>query len=862
MIGQTIAHYRITAKLGEGGMGAVYRATDTKLGRDVAVKVLPDSFAQDHPDRMARFQREAQVLASLNHPNIAAIYGVEDRALIMELVEGEDLAGPVPVDKAIDYAHQIADALSAAHDKGIIHRDLKPANIKITLDGVVKVLDFGLAKATDLTKLDTTIDPVNSPTVVAGTMAGVIMGTAAYMAPEQARGQAVDKRADIWAFGVVLFEMLTGKPLFNGETVSDTLASVMKDEIDFSKLPKNTPPSIKLLLQRCLQRDRKNRLRDLGDAWVESPAPPSPQRTNARPWMFLSVLMTLLFALTLWSPWKKPTTLPLLHFDIDTGDDGVQQMAVSPDGLRVAFISAGRLLVRRLDQQTAITLPGTEGASYPFFSPDSRWTAFFAGGKLRKMTVEGGAAIALCDAPSGRGGSWGTDGNIVAALNSFGGLTSVPVSGGSPKPVTDVKRDVAPIQSHRWPQVLPGNRGVLFAAWDGSRAFIRVLPPSGGEPKTVVDPATTARYLPTGHLIYHQQGSLYAAPFDLNRLELTGPSTPLVTGVAMAPVSGFGGFDISETGTLVYKRRIATPQIVSWLHPSGATEPLPLKPGRYSGPRLSPDGKRLALGMEQDGNVNIAVYEMARDLITRITFDAGNRVVPVWSADGEFLAFSDGGVGGALAWSRSEGGSKVERFNGSEGLPSSFSPDGKWLVFQRTSQESARDPWVAPVERVQRAMRVGAARPLFIEKGFQLNGAVSPDGRWLAYTSDESGRMEVYVVPFSPNGTLPSGKWQISEGGGSFAAWSRTSRELFFANPDRRIMSAAYTTAGETFVPAKSRQWSARQLSDAGNYSVFDVAPDGKRVVAILDETDEKTDAHLRVVLNLDHELRRKGGSK
>jgi hypothetical protein len=857
VIGQTIAHYRITAKLGEGGMGAVYRATDIKLGRDVAVKVLPDSFAQD-PDRMARFQREAQVLASLNHPNIAAIYGVEDRALIMELVEGEDLAGPVPVNKAIDYAHQISDALSAAHDKGIVHRDLKPANIKITPDSVVKVLDFGLAKATDLTKLDTTIDPVHSPTVIAGTIAGVIMGTAAYMAPEQARGQAVDKRADIWAFGVVFVEMLTGKPLFNGETVSDTLASVMKDEIDFSKLPKDTPANVRTLLQRCLQRDRRNRLRDLGDAWLESPAPATARRPSPLPWILAAVL-TLLLGLALWSPWKRPSSLPLLHLAVDPGADDVQQLAVSPDGLRIAFVSAGHLMVRRLDQPAAITLAGTEGALYPFFSPDSQWIGFFSNGKLRKINVEGGAAIPLYDAINGRGASWDADGSIVASLNNTGGLVRIPASGGAAQPATEVTPQDAPINSHRWPHVLPNNRGILFTAWDGARASVRVIPASGGKARPLLEASTGAKYSNAGHLVYYQQGAVYAAPFSLEQLAITGHATPLLSAVAMSTGSGLGGFDLSSSGTLVYRRGMLTSRIVSWLDSSGRTERLSLKPGTYSFPRLSPDGKRLAIGVELEGNRNISVFDMARQTLARVTFDAGNRISPVWSADGEFLAFASAdGAGGALSWTRSDGGARVEQYaDGFAGVPYSFSADGKWLVFHRQL-----DPWIASVQRAQGGLRLSGPRALFEEKGIQTNPAISPDGRWMAYTSFESGRTEIYVVPFTPQGAVTPGKWQITESGGAFAVWSRTESLLFFLNSERRLMVAPYSTSRDTFAPAKPRLWSDRQMADVGNAAVFDLAPDAKRVIAILDETDAKPDRLLHVLLNVDHELRRKGASK
>jgi predicted Ser/Thr protein kinase len=476
MTGQSIAHYKITAKLGEGGMGEVYRATDTKLNRDVALKILPDSFAHD-PDRMARFQREAHVLAVLNHPNIAAIYGLEDRALVMELVDGQPLAGPLPIDTVLNYARQIADALEAAHEKGITHRDLKPANIMVTPDGQIKVLDFGLAKAAESTQAPG--DPDHSPTLtLAATRMGVIMGTAAYMAPEQARGQQVDKRADIWAFGVVLFEMLSGKRLFGGETVSDTLAEVLKKEIDFTALPKETPPHIRRLLRRCLERDRKKRLRDIADAWGEpdEPAAPAPaDRPRWLPWLLAGVLgLSLAVALALLWQATRPVLRELIQVDADLGP-GVSLPAstttaavLSPDGTRIAFVSVSddgkqAIHTRRLNQSKAVALDGSEGGYSPFFSPDSQWIAFASGGKLKKIQVEGGAAMTLCDADTISGGSWGEDGNIIAALDYRAGLSLIPASGGPPKPLTTLADGEV---THRWPQILPGGKAVLFISHD------------------------------------------------------------------------------------------------------------------------------------------------------------------------------------------------------------------------------------------------------------------------------------------------------------------------------------------------------------------------------------------------------------
>ena len=454
MIGRRLAHYEITAAIGEGGMGAVYRATDTKLHREVAIKVLPDEFAAD-PDRMARFTREAQVLASLNHPNIATIYGVEDRAIVMELVEGADLRGPLPLDTALNYAGQIADALEAAHEKGITHRDLKPANIKVTPQGVVKVLDFGLAKIGAAT-------PDPNATTRTSTQPGLVMGTAGYMAPEQARGQVVDKRADIWAFGVVLWEMLTGKQLFGGATGSDAIASVLTREPDLGAVP----AKVRRLLASCLEKDPRKRLRDIS-AWryLLQEEPPPSRSSSKLSSMIAAGLLTVGFAIVLWRAPGTPaaTTRPLVQLDLDVGDD-VSYPAISSDGQRLAFVTKNQLAVRRLDQSKITFYPGTEGATSPFFSPDGEWIAFFAGGKLKKISWDGVSSVTLCDAPSAGSGSWGEDGNIIARLQ-LGALSKLSAAGGPPQPFTDLKREPAGTTGHMFPQVLPAGKGVLYESF-------------------------------------------------------------------------------------------------------------------------------------------------------------------------------------------------------------------------------------------------------------------------------------------------------------------------------------------------------------------------------------------------------------
>ena len=468
---QTIAHYRITAKLGEGGMGEVWRATDTKLGREVAIKVIPEAFTQD-PDRMARFKREAQVLASLNHPNIAAIYGVEERAIVMELVEGQILSGPLPLDVALPVIHQLIDALEYAHEKGVIHRDLKPANIKVTPEGRVKVLDFGLAKA--MSEDAAAGDPASSPTLtMRATVAGMIMGTAAYMAPEQARGHNVDKRADIWAFGVVVYELLTGKQLFEEPTVSDTLAAVLRHEPDLGRVP----VQLRRMVRACLVRDVRQRMRDIGDArlLIDTQVATPVAASSRAPWIATAaaaaaVLLAAILGAFLWRA-TRPVERPFYQLSVDLGADAIPgirgTIAVSRDGSRIVYPARSTdgkqvLATRVLTQSKASLLAGTEGGALPFFSPDGQWVGFFTDNKLKKVSIQGGGAVTLCDAPGGRGASWDDDGTIIATLNNVAGLSRIPDSGGEPKPVTNPADSSE--MSHRWPQVLPGSQVVLYSA--------------------------------------------------------------------------------------------------------------------------------------------------------------------------------------------------------------------------------------------------------------------------------------------------------------------------------------------------------------------------------------------------------------
>jgi len=903
--GMRLGSYEILAPLGAGGMGEVYRARDSKLNREVALKVLPEAFAKD-AERMARFHREAQVLASLNHPNIAAIHGLEEsggvRALVMELVEGPTLAdriapGLMPLDEALPIGRQMAEALEYAHEKGIIHRDLKPANVKLTAEGIVKVLDFGLAKA--LEGGTTSSDPENSPTLsLAATQAGVILGTAAYMAPEQARGKAVDRRADIWSFGVVLYEMLTGKRLYSGETISDTLAAVLKVEPDWDALPADVPAVIRKLLRRCLTKDRRERLQAIGEARIaieEYQSDPTgagaaelkPAATRRRRdqlgWALAGVLaIGLIVTAPVWWRSTQPVSQPLVRLNVDLGPEfapgGVGGLVessaagfggsviLSPDGRRVVYTGRGtdgklRLYTRTFDQDQAAALGGTDDATSPFFAPDGQHVGFFAGGKLKTISVEGGGTVVLCDAPAGRGASWGDDGNIVAALGLNSGLSRVPSGGGTIQPATELQ---AKETTHRWPQVLPGDHGVLFTAHayyrDFDKASIEVQSLRTGERKTLVRGGYFGRYAPSGHLLYVRKGTLYAAPMDLNRLELTGPAALFVQDVATDTSLGFADVDFSRSGTLVYLLgKASSKQTLVWLDSTGHTEALGGAAAEYDWFfHFSPDGKRLAMSVVESGNADVWVYEWQRDTMTVLSsapeYDGG----PVWSPDGKHILFCSARHGGApnLYWMRADGAGEAVRLTESKNtqIPYSFSPDGKRVVFNEFSPGTNGDIWTLPLDEVgSDRPKPGKPEPFLVTPFQEFSPMISPDGRWVAYHSNESGSDEVYVRRFPG----PGGKWQISTGRGWDPIWSKKGQELFYGT-DQGMMVASYTVNGETFVAAKPRLWVEKK-----DLTWFDLAPDGKRF-AVLQQVESKEKAHVTFLLNFFDELRRRApaGSK
>jgi eukaryotic-like serine/threonine-protein kinase len=836
--GTRLGHYEILAPLGAGGMGEVYRARDSKLGRDVALKVLPEAFARN-PDRMARFQREAKVLASLSHPNIAAIYGLEDsdrsNALVMELVEGPTLAdrikqGPVPIDEALRIAKQICEALEYAHERGIVHRDLKPANIKVTNDDAVKVLDFGLAKAVEGDAHSQDIS--NSPTISdMVTEAGILLGTAAYMSPEQARGKPVDRRADIWAFACVLYEMLTGKSTFAGETMSDTLAAVIKEEPNWAQLPAGTPVRVRVLLQRCLHKDPKQRLRDIGDARISleevlTGAPePSPGAIasaslsrRALPWALFAAAIAVLAASVFVRFREKPLDVEAVRFQIPLPEKAVLgpagSFAVSPDGRQLAFFAASQdgvphLWIRPLDSLEAHPLPDSGSSSNPgpfFWSPDSHSIAFSAGAgtKLKKIAVSGGAAQTLCDIPKNAvGGSWNKDGVIIFG-QLLGGIMRVSASGGPASPLTTLDPSRGEID-HAFPSFLPDGRHFLYlrrtAQPENSGIYVGSLDvkPEAQDSRRLLVTAFQPVYVPSvnpesGQLLFLSEAKLEAQPFDASRLQLTGE--PVSVAEQVGSYREYGFFSASTEGVLVYRGKGAGGTVLTWFDRRGkALDTVPDR-GDYATPAFSPDGSRAAIARVDPviGNWIIWIFDFARGTNARFTFGSASAWFPVWSRDGTRIIFASDPKGLFDLYQKSTSGAAEEELllssNGDK-YPTSVSPDGRFLLYSSSDSNKKYSLWVLPIG-------VGAKPMPFPSTEFnEIDGRFSPDGHFLAYRSDESGRFELYVRKFTPDlsaaGFSTSGKWQVSYGGAVRPRWSADGKELFYVTPDGKVMSVAVT---------------------------------------------------------------------
>jgi eukaryotic-like serine/threonine-protein kinase len=688
-VGERLGSCEILALIGAGGMGEVYRARDTRLKRDVALKVLPDAFARD-PDRMARFQREAEVLASLNHSNIAAIYGVEERALVMELVDGESPKGPMPFDEAWKIASQMADALEYAHDKGVVHRDLKPANIKVTHEGVVKLLDFGLAKAFNDPAEASPVEAADSPTIaLGGTIAGTVLGTAGYMAPEQAKGKRVDRRADIWAWGVVLYELLTGERLFKCEDASDTLAQVLTKQPDLERVPVNT----RRMLQACLQKDPKLRLRDIGDAKQLLSEDPAPARSRAVPWLITGLAVAGATVLALVSFRQKPPQQQIVRFEIQAPEKAnIESFKLSPDGRYLAIAAANRLWLRALDSFELRSLAGTEGASYPFWSPGSDFIGFFTQGKLKKIALAGGPPLTLCDAPLGRGGTWNPDGVIVFAPENSGGLKRVSQAGGVPAPVTLLDRSGG--NSDRFPEFLPDKGRFVYLRGDQTeRSGIYAGSLDGTAPVRLLPDLSYATYVPpkapdrAGYLLFRRENTLMAQPFDPDGLRLTGELFPVAESVGRAAVLGTDTFSVSTNGVLAYgSLSMSGLRELVWRDRSGKRLNVVTKPAQIARVALSPDGETAALTIGVAGSMDIWLRDLNRNSDTRFTFPPGWSMDPVWSPDGTHIAFrsspQDRTYG--LYERPATGPGKQELLmaaSPANGFPLDWSPDGKRIVY-------------------------------------------------------------------------------------------------------------------------------------------------------------------------------------
>jgi eukaryotic-like serine/threonine-protein kinase len=840
MIGTKLAHYEITSHLGSGGMGDVYQATDSKLGRSVAVKFLPEVFTHDN-DRSARFEREARVLASLNHPHIAAIYGIEEanqrKFLVMELVPGDTLAerikrGPIPVDEALNIAKSICDSLEAAHEKGIVHRDLKPSNVKITPQGNVKVLDFGLAKVREAEQPRSSLS--NSPTLLSNSIPGTIMGTAAYMSPEQAKGREVDRRTDIFAFGAVLYEMLTGRAAFEGEDVQDILGAVLKSEPDWTRLPSPTPASIHNLLRLCLEKDLKKRRRDAGDVRIDieqaqsetlaaASVLPAAARIHNRLWLGLTgVLLIAIATLALMHLGESTTGGPSIRFALlppAKATLGNTPPAISPDGRRIAFAATldgkTQLWVRPLGSLSAQPLSGTDSADLPFWSPDSRSLAFFADGKLKKIDASGGSPQTLCDAPLSRGGSWNRDGVIIFSPNANGPVHRVSSSGGASSAITDVSPEGE--VGHRYPVFLPDGRHFLFLAIGGEKPGIYMGALDSKDRRRLLEGTSAGAYAPPGYILFVREGSVMAQRLDLKSFQLAGEAFPIAEAVGL--VNGnVGIFSVSDNEVLVYAGAGSVRQL-AWFDRAGKLVERIGPSLNMQDLALSPDQKRAAVQLISD----IWIVDLMRGVLSRLTFNPVVSDYPVWSPDGRQILFNSGRSGQAIYQKTASGAAADELLfkSNTTNEPTDWSRDGRFILYDSVDPKTFNDIWLLPLS--------GDRKPeIFLQTPFaELQARFSPEAKWIAYASNESGPFQVYVQSFPPSG----GKWQISTNGGLQPRWRADGKELFYMALDRKIMAVDVKARGASFEVS-----SPKVLFDAPIDIVapnaanrYDVRPDGQR---------------------------------
>ena len=889
--GARLGVYEVLASIGDGGMGEVYRARDTRLHRDVAIKVLPALVSAD-ADRVTRFTREAQLLAALNHPHIAQIYGLEEtpdgHALVMELVEGRTLAdliagGPTPraldVDDALSIARQIADALEAAHEKSIIHRDMKPGNVMVTPDGHVKVLDFGLGKALES---DAAGNQANSPTMtVRATQAGMILGTAAYMSPEQAKGRAADKRSDVWAFGCILYEMLAGRRAFEGEDVSDTLASVLRGEPDWGALPSTLPPAIRTLIERCVIKDRARRISDISTArfLLNEPAsassmpplavaaisPTAPRSIRLSLALSAVIAAAAITAIAMWSIGSStapssPGPVTRLSIVLPSGtlldDTDIVPIAISPDGSQIAYtaIADGKVMLyqRALDDSESRVLSGTEGAQSPFFSFDNKWIGFFATGQLKKVAIGGGALEVLCPAANGRGGSWSEDGQIYFAPTNTTGIWRVAASGGTPSEFTRLDRERGEV-SHRWPQILPGHQGLIYTVWTGPGPDEKsvVFRTAAGEPRTLARGGDRGRFVLPGSLVYARGDSLMALPFDPAQPSVTGAAPVRLPGLIPGDAAEGPGFEVSSSGVLAAlpagPERLARRPV--WVDASGRTEPLPVPVQQYEHVSISPDGTRAVLQI-LEGVVNLWLFDFERAALTPLVKAGSSSQAPVWTPDSQWVIYRGTRNGSRNLYRKAADGTGTEeRLTTKDGVnqtPQSVSVDGKWALFSENGGKTGGDLWKVNLGGEH------AVQPLLVSPANEGSGVVSTGGGWMAFTADDSGRNEVYVRPFpGPGPRVP-----ISRDGGTEPLWSRDDRNLYFVN-GHKFMTVDVTLSPSFTASVPRQLHQAPFMLSPNGATSYGLSLDGRRFLRLEPVKPDPPATRIDVVLNWREELRR-----
>ncbi len=901
MIGKTLSHYKIVSQLGKGGMGEVWRAEDTTLGREVAIKVLPEAVASD-PERLARFEREAKVLAALDHGNIAAIYGLEEvegrQLLVMQLVEGENLQqriarGALSLEEALPITRQIAEALESAHEKGIVHRDLKPANVMVTPEGQVKVLDFGLAKALEADPASSGSHPqlTQSPTLTAQmTGAGVLLGTAAYMSPEQARGQSADRRADIWALGVVLMEMLTGETVYAGDTLSDTLAGVLAREPEWDALPETTPRRVRSLLERCLDKEVRTRLRDVGeariaiDAYLANPheeeeqaadvagiAATQPTWKRLLPWAIAAGAVLALVGVFVAARLETEPPKPVVRLEAVLSEEPLfvplgSAVVLSPDGSQIAYIvdqdEGQAMYLRSLDRlQPTLLIGGSDSPYHPFFSPDGKWVGFVTPSELKKVPITGGTPITLCSLDRSRGASWGPDGKIVFSQADRSGLMMVSENGGEPEVLTTLDEAAGEI-THRWPQMLPNGKAVIFISAtedinSADNAIIEAVMLATGERKVLHRGGYYPRYLPTGHLVFIRDNTLFGLAFDPEKVEPIGAPAPLVEGITSNAGPGGAQYSVSDNGTLAYvsgEIGVAEYPIV-WVDRAGQSTALWDTPASYGAPKLSPDEKRLSLSILRDNNWDVWIYDLEREVATRLTFDEGYDADQFWSPDGEYLIFSSNREGLQTPFrKRADGSGEAERLTQDKNdfWAYSMTPDGRFMIGETLGQSS--DLMILDLEGE------GVPEPYLASSFDERYPEFSPDGRWVAYASTESGKLEIYVRPFPASG----GKWQISDGGGAWPLWTKEGRELIYRT-NTGIMAVTVDGSGQSFSVGKPKPVVEGEFL-GGLFGVpvagfifadFDVTADGEDFIMFPGTEDQLSQTHTTMVFNWFDELKK-----